>query len=207
MVNHLNNKVVFQHNCRISRFDLAVRVGADPNVGSHLTNVQPLSIAPAHSGVAADRVKRNPKILPVTHEQHEGMSEAILLRVKIKSDKLEKVIGLLPKVRRQLDSSGVIATVLRRIFEQILVIEELYTESLFLEQTDGGTFVLWYMEAEDMSHFYEGYEAALKSHHPVAIVAQKIVQTSIEEPEEALSYSGDKGDLELFIHGTNPERP
>jgi hypothetical protein len=101
------------------------------------------------------------------------MSEAILLRVKIKSDKTERVIGLLPKVRRQLDSSGVIATISRRIFERILMIEGLYTESLFLEQTDGGTFVLWYMEAEDMSQVYEGYEAALKSHHPVAIVAQK----------------------------------
>ena len=157
--------------------------------------------------MVVDRVKRNPELLPIRREQHEGMSEAILLRVKIKSDKLEKVIGLLPKVRRQLDSSGIIATISRRLFERILMIEGLYTESLFLEQTDGGTFVLWYMEAEDMSHFYEGYEAALKSHHPVAIVAQKIVQTFVEEPEEALSYSGDEGGLELFIHGTNPERP
>lgn len=87
------------------------------------------------------------------------------------------------------------------------MIEGLYTESLFLEQTDGGTFVLWYMEAEDMSQVYEGYEAALKSHHPVAIVAQKIVQMFVEAPEEALSYSGDEENLELFIHGTNPERP
>lgn len=101
------------------------------------------------------------------------MSDAILLRVKIKSSKTERVVRLLPKVRRRLDRAGVTATILRYIFERILWIEELYTESLFLEQTDDGTFVLWYMEAEDMSRVYEKYEEALESYHPLAIAVKK----------------------------------
>lgn len=133
------------------------------------------------------------------------MSDTILLEMKVKPEIARTLFGILPKIRRRLDKSGVTATVLRHCFEWVLQTEGLYTESLFLKRTDDGDFVLWYMEADDINQFYDGFERAFESQHPLAIAAEKFIRTVFEEPEKALT--GNEGNHELVIHGRNPERP
>jgi hypothetical protein len=135
------------------------------------------------------------------------MTDAILLQMKLRPGKTRQFVKFLPKVRERLDGSGATVTIFRRIFEWVLKSEGLYTESMFLKRTDDGDFVMWYMEAEDMNRFYETFEAAFESCHPLAIGAEKLIRTFFEEPEKALTYAENEESHELFIHGTNPKRP
>lgn len=135
------------------------------------------------------------------------MSDAILLRVELKPGLLQRFVRRLPGVRNSLDKSRLLTTGLQRLFQTVLRIEGLYTESLFLARRDDGDVVFWYMEAEDISQFYETFEAALDADSALAIVAAKIIRCSIKNPEKALTYSEDSKRFELFLHGTNPERP
>lgn len=134
------------------------------------------------------------------------MSEAILLRVKLKSNAVQLFVRQLPEIRAHLPESAILTIALRRFFETILQIEDLYTESLFLDRREDGDQVFWYMEAEDISQFYEYFETALDANSLLAIVAKEIICRSIENPEKALSYSENPDELELFLHGTNPTR-
>lgn len=134
------------------------------------------------------------------------MSEAILLRVKLKSNTVQFFVRQLPWIRSHLPESAILTIGLRRLFETILQIEDLYTESLFLDRRENGDQVFWYMEAEDISQFYDYFERALDANSLLAIIAKRIIHHSIENPEKALTYSEDSSELELFLHGTNPTR-
>jgi butyrate kinase len=74
--------------------------------------------------------------------------------------------------------------------------EGVYTESAFLEHTDRGTFLVSYMEAEDMRQVQQSFE---QSDHPIDDEHKAVMR-------EVLVDGRDVGEYEQLYHLTHPER-
>lgn len=108
---------------------------------------------------------------------------------KIQSGKTEKLREWMDELMdaAETDSDGV-----RDIWEA----ETLYTISLFIEHTEDGDFLVWYLEAKSMDQLIE---ARSDSTHPLHDIENEMMEDVLEDPAEA-------GDFEPVLHGISPER-
>ena len=124
----------------------------------------------------------NPTFSPPVHS---SMVEVVLLRLRVSSGLPRLVAELFVRLLRLeqliMSRGGRIGRwfreALNRSLEPILREEGMYTESLFLAREDGELDVLWYMEAEDVGHVYEAFEA---SDHGLTDVAARMGQWLFE---------------------------
>ena len=75
--------------------------------------------------------------------------------------------------------------------------EEMYGESTFIERTDEGDFLVYYMESEDAQRAYEAFENS----------THEIDREHKEVMEEVLEDERNVGEYELLYHLTHPNRP
>lgn len=81
--------------------------------------------------------------------------------------------------------------------------EAMYTESFIMESSSDCQVLHYYMETEDMSQLYEGYENADSF---VAKVSDRIMNAIFRNPSEFLEPPLET-DYEVLIHSVNPNRP
>lgn len=150
----------------------------------------------------------NPTFSPPVHS---SMVEVVLLRLRVSSGLPRLVAELFVRLLRLeqliMSRGGRIGRwfreALNRSLEPILREEGMYTESLFLARENGELNVLWYMEAADVGHVYEAFEA---SDHGLTDVAARMGQWLFAEPEKILSSDVD-ADYAVLAHAWNPARP
>ena len=139
------------------------------------------------------------------------MVDVVLLRMKVTSGWPRFVMALFVRIllleQFVMRRGGVVGDALRRWlneqFEPVLVEEEMYTESVFLDRRDGELYLLWYMEAEDTATVYEGF---VSSDHSVTDVAGGVAGRLFEDPERILSPDV-SSDYPLLAHAWHPDRP
>jgi len=74
--------------------------------------------------------------------------------------------------------------------------EGMQTESAFLEHTDDGPHLVYYMEAEDIERVWDQFE---DSDHDIDEAHKAVMREVLEDGQ-------DVGEYELLYHVTNPER-
>ena len=150
----------------------------------------------------------NPTVSPPVTS---SMVEVVLLRLRV-SPRLPRLVAelfvrLLRLEQLIMRRGGLIGRwfrgALNRSLKPILREEGMYTESLFLAREDGELHVLWYMEAQDVGHVYEAFEA---SDHGLTDVAARVGPWLFENPEEIHTSEVD-ADYALLAHAWNPARP
>jgi hypothetical protein len=86
---------------------------------------------------------------------------------------------------------------------EVLDEEGMWTESLFLDRSDDGDGVLWYMEAADMDRVLDAYET---SDNPVARWSERVLDHVFEDPISLLDDPRAASDYEPLAHATAPAR-
>lgn len=74
--------------------------------------------------------------------------------------------------------------------------EGVYTETAFLEETAEGTFLVTYVEAEDLERVWEAFE---ESTHEIDREFKQVMQDCLEDVQ-------DTGNFAPLYHLANPER-
>lgn len=97
------------------------------------------------------------------------------------------------RVARKLESSS----------GEVIEDERMWTETLFLDESDGDCALLWYMEADDMGRVMEVYGT---TDNPVARWSEVLLDFLFGEPMAALGDPMDASDHELLAHETNSTR-
>ena len=107
------------------------------------------------------------------------MADVVLTRQRIEPGKTEKLREWLSKVRERENEAC-----------ETLESEGMASEAAFLEQTEDGDFLVYYMEAEDLEQAYEAYA---ESSHEIDAEHEDVLSDVLEE-------SPDFGEFELFYH-------
>lgn len=107
-----------------------------------------------------------------------------------------RAVGALPE-------DGRLERAFRRATRSVLEEERTFTESILLERTDGGYFLWWYLEADDLDRVAEAFDA---SDNPVARASDVAVDLVVADPA-ALSDPGRASSHEPLVHVVDPERP
>ncbi|MDL0131440.1 DUF6176 family protein [Halobacterium salinarum] len=113
------------------------------------------------------------------------MTEAILVKQEVEPEKVSKLNGWLKEVSNRTDE--VVET---------LQDEDVATESVFLEESSHGTFLVTYMEAEDVQ---EAQEAFAESTHEIDVEHKQVLQ-------ECLICNQAVESLQPVYHIVNPDR-
>ena len=113
------------------------------------------------------------------------MAETTILRQEVDSDKVSKLVRWMEGVDNR--ESEIIET---------LQDECVKTESAFLEQSPQGTFLVTYIEADDLQQAQETFE---QSTHDIDAEYKQIVQ-------ECLTDGQPVGSFEPLYHATDPDR-
>jgi hypothetical protein len=136
--------------------------------------------------------------------------EVVLLRLTVRRG-LPRLFGelfvrVLLAEQSIIRRGGLLGRGLRRLLnesvESVLREEGMYTESAFLDRSDGKISVLWYMETEDVGYVYEAF---LDSEH-AATNGERFLRWLFCEPDRILSTDVE-GDFPLLLHAWNPDRP
>ncbi|WP_231185762.1 DUF6176 family protein [Haladaptatus sp. DYF46] len=114
------------------------------------------------------------------------MSDVVLTKRKIKPGKTEQLKEWMAEIRRREDEA--IET-----YEN----EGMYSESAFIERTDNGDFLVYYMESEDA---HKAYDAYTDSTHEIDRKHKKVMAETLEDERNV-------GEYELLYHLTAPNRP
>lgn len=117
------------------------------------------------------------------------MTEVFVRRQKVRSGATERLREWIDDLveEAESDSQGV-----REIWEE----ESLQTMSLFVEHTEDGDYLVWYLEADSVEQLIE---ARRSSTHPLHDTEDAMLEDVLEDPEET-------GDFEPLLHGVSPER-
>ncbi|MDJ1434168.1 DUF6176 family protein [Halostagnicola sp. A-GB9-2] len=113
------------------------------------------------------------------------MTEATLLKQKVDPKEVDQLKDWMETVR---DRSGAALETLQN--------EGVYTETAFLEETPDGTFLVTYIEAEDLEQVWKTFE---ESTHEIDTKHKKVMRNCLEDGENA-------GDFEPLYHLANPNR-
>lgn len=92
---------------------------------------------------------------------------------------------------------------LRASSGEVIEDERMWTETLFLDETDGEYAILWYMEADDMDRVVEVYET---TDNRVARWSEVAFEYLLGSPLAALADPMAASDYELLAHEANPVR-
>ena len=113
------------------------------------------------------------------------MAETTILRQEVDPDKVSKLVEWMEEVDNR--ESEIIET---------LQDEGVKTESAFLERSPQGTFLVTYMEADDLQQVQEIFE---QSTHDIDIEYKQTVQ-------ECLTDGQPVGSFESLYHAADPDR-
>jgi len=114
------------------------------------------------------------------------MADVVLTKQKVESGKTEQLREWMDEIRQREDEA-------RETHEN----EGMISEAAFLEQTDDGDFLIYYMEAEDMEYAYEAFG---DSTHDIDAEHKAVMNDVLEDDPNV-------GGFELFYHFRNPNQP
>ncbi|WP_247730472.1 DUF6176 family protein [Halovivax limisalsi] len=114
------------------------------------------------------------------------MAEIVLTKQKIEPEKTRRLETWAREVRNR-NSEAV----------ETLQNEGMHAETAFIEHTDDGEFLVYYMKAEDMQRVYDAFE---ESTHPIDVEHKQVMMDVLETGE-------DVGDFDFLYHLDNPELP
>ena len=128
------------------------------------------------------------------------MTDVVLLKQKIRPGKTEHLVEWMDGLLDQVGDAEL---------HEMLQAEGVHTESIFVERTDDGDFLLWYFEAKDMGRVGDVWDdldavvAEVWDDAPAMVEeAKDSLGELLEDPE-----TFQQGDFELLEHLVNPERP
>lgn len=113
------------------------------------------------------------------------MTETVIVKQEIKPEKVQDLKHWMGKVRNRMDE-----------IVETLQDEGVKTESVFLEESDQGIFLVTYMEAEDVR----------KAQQTFAESTNEIDVEHKQTLEECLVDGEPVSDFKLLYHATNPVR-
>jgi predicted Rdx family selenoprotein len=113
------------------------------------------------------------------------MTDVVMVKQRIEEGKVDRLTEWMAEVRDRSDEA-----------EATLRDEGMLTESAFLEHTDDGPHLVYYMEAEDIGRVWEQYE---DSDHDIDREHKQVMR-------EVLEDGRDVGEFEPLYHLTNPDR-
>jgi len=113
------------------------------------------------------------------------VTEITIIRQEVRPDKVNKLKGWMEEANDR--KSEIIET---------LQHEGVKTESTFLEESSDGTFLVTYMEAENLQEVQEAFE---DSNFDIDIEYKELVQECLVDGQPV-------GNFEPLYHATNPDR-
>ncbi|WP_436911871.1 DUF6176 family protein [Halosimplex marinum] len=113
------------------------------------------------------------------------MTDVVMVKQRVEEGKVDRLREWMAEVRDRRDEA-----------EATLRDEGMLTESAFLERTDDGPHLVYYMEAEDIERVWDQYE---DSDHDIDREHEQVMS-------EVLADGRDVGEYERLYHLTNPER-
>ncbi|SEW03190.1 DUF6176 family protein [Halobacterium jilantaiense] len=114
------------------------------------------------------------------------MADVVLSKQKIADGKTERLREWAAEVQNRRDEAVV-----------TLRDEGMHSETAFVEHTDDGDFLVYYMKADDIDAVYEALE---DSSHDIDEDHERVLMDVLEDGEEV-------GDYEFLYHLENPDRP
>lgn len=114
------------------------------------------------------------------------MPEVVLTKQKIEPGKTERLKEWMSEIRER-EQEAI----------ETLQSEGMHSEAAFLEQSEGGDYLVYYMAAENMHDVFKSFE---DSSHDIDEEHKQIMHEVLEDGESV-------GDYELLYHMVNPERP
>lgn len=114
------------------------------------------------------------------------MPEVILTKQKIEEGKTERLKEWIAEIRDRKEEAI-----------QTLKNEGMHSETAFIEHTDDGDYLVYYMRADDIDEVFEAFRA---SSHEIDIEHKEVMRDVLESAEN-------EGDYELLYHLANPDRP
>lgn len=114
------------------------------------------------------------------------MAEIVLTKQKIEPGKTQRLEEWVREVRNR--KSEAIET---------LQNEGMHAETAFIEHTDEGDFLVYYMKADDVQRVYHAFE---ESAHPIDAEHKQVMM-------DVLETGADVGDFDFLYHLDNPELP
>lgn len=121
------------------------------------------------------------------------MTDTILVKQKIVPGKTEQAKALFTEMGQMRNSPEAI---------ELLKKEGVYTETAFLQQTEEGDFVLYYIEAEDGEQVYEIYRDIVADPEEEA----EGLEEFIHEFNSVMDGEPFVADVEPLYHVVNPDR-
>jgi len=113
------------------------------------------------------------------------MTDVVMVKQRVEQGKVDRLKAWVAEVRDR-----------RAEAEDTLRDEGMLTESAFLEHTDDGPYLVYYMEAEDIDRVWEQFE---DSDHDIDREHEEVMS-------EVLEDGRDVGEYERLYHLTNPDR-
>ncbi|WP_459192176.1 DUF6176 family protein [Halosimplex sp. J119] len=113
------------------------------------------------------------------------MTDVVMVKQRVQEDKVDRLKEWMAEVRDR-----------RNEAEETLRDEGMLTESAFLERTDDGPYLVYYMEAEDIDRVWDQYE---DSNHDIDREHKRVMQEVLEDDRNV-------GEFEPLYHLTNPDR-
>ncbi|WP_227374806.1 DUF6176 family protein [Haladaptatus halobius] len=113
------------------------------------------------------------------------MVDVVMMKQKIKRGKTRRLKEWMAEIRRREDEAV-------ETYES----EGMYSESAFIEQTNDGDFLVYYMESEDARRAYEAFE---NSTHEIDREHKEVMKETLEDERSV-------GEYELLYHLTHPNR-
>ncbi|WP_458208462.1 DUF6176 family protein [Haladaptatus sp. NG-SE-30] len=114
------------------------------------------------------------------------MVDVVMMKQKIKEGKTQRLKEWMAEIRMREEEA--IET-----YEN----EGMYSESAFIERTDEGDFLVYYMESEDAQRAHEAFE---NSTHEIDREHKEVMEETLEDGRNV-------GEYELLYHLTHPNRP
>ena len=114
------------------------------------------------------------------------MTDVALVKHRVEPGKIDRLREWMAEVRSRRDEAV-----------ETLQHEGLYTEASFIESGADGTFLLTFLEAEDIDRAFEAYESS----------THELDREHREVLDEVLADVQPEQNIELLYQVTNPERP
>ena len=126
------------------------------------------------------------------------MADVVLLKQRVEPGKTDQLREWMAELRSRRDEAV-----------ETLQHEGLYTEASFVESRADGTFLLTFLEAEDIDRAFEAYESSTheldREHREV--LDEVLADVQPERNIEVLADVQPERNIELLYQVTNPERP
>lgn len=114
------------------------------------------------------------------------MADVVLTRNRIAPGKTERLREWMAEIRSREDEAL-----------ETLEREGMHEEAAFLERTDDGDYLVYYMKADDIDEVYESFESS----------QYDIDREHREVMDEVLVGEDDDRSIDLLYHLSNPARP